>query len=153
MRKTKNILELLRELARTFPNRNGGKGSKCDGAIVLGSQLGEVWGKGGWEDANRHARKKAFHSPTSSRPMRCRIRSALSVVLSSVWLPHVVLTPSRLTCGECAARMMASASSCPGSQSSHTAVRAPSLAKPAMGTALWCVLSLITLCEVNVHDC
>ena len=53
--------------------------------------------------------------------MRWRMRSALSVVFSSVWLPHVVLTPATMTFGfmPCAARMMAMASSWPGSQSSH----------------------------------
>lgn len=63
----------------------------------------------------------AGRAPTSSRPMRWRMRSALSVVFSSVWLPHVVLTPATMTFGfmPCAARMMAMASSWPGSQSSH----------------------------------
>ena len=41
------------------------------------------------------------------------------MVLSRVWLPHVVDTPSNVAPGVCAAKMMAIASSCPGSQSSH----------------------------------
>ena len=59
---------------------------------------------------------------TSSLPSRCNTRSALSVVLSTVWLPHTVETPATITAGFALwhARMSANASSCPGSQSTHT---------------------------------
>mmetsp|Transcript_32845 Transcript_32845/g.82789 ORF Transcript_32845/g.82789 Transcript_32845/m.82789 type:complete len:242 (-) Transcript_32845:49-774(-) len=60
-----------------------------------------------------------MYTSTSSRPIRCKMRRALSVVFSRVWLPHVVDTPSNFTPGVCAASTMAIASSWPGSQSSH----------------------------------
>ena len=58
---------------------------------------------------------------TLAAPQACSTRSALAVVLGSDWLPCTVDTPSsRRWSGLWQARMMASASSCPGSQSSHT---------------------------------
>ena len=51
------------------------------------------------------------------RPASSSTRSALAVVLSSVWLPATVVTPSSSSSGQASASRIAIASSWPGSQS------------------------------------
>src|SRR5690606_15587314 len=55
-------------------------------------------------------------------PASVQTRRALSDVFSSVWLPATVVIALRSIAGSAAASMMASASSCPGSQSRMTGV-------------------------------
>ena len=58
---------------------------------------------------------------TLAAPQAWRTRSALAVVLGRDWLPWMVEMPSSRRCsGLWQARTIARASSCPGSQSSHT---------------------------------
>ena len=54
---------------------------------------------------------------TSPRPQSSSTRSAFAVVLSSVWLPETVVTPTSSSSGDATASISAKASSCPGSQS------------------------------------
>ena len=53
-------------------------------------------------------------------PATVQTRRAFSVVRSSVWLPATVVMASSSTSGLAAASMIATASSCPGSQSTMT---------------------------------
>jgi hypothetical protein len=60
---------------------------------------------------------------TSVMPATLQTRRALSVVLSSVWLPATVVIARRSMAGDAAASRIAMASSWPGSQSSTTRPR------------------------------
>src|SRR4051812_1137676 len=82
--------------------------SPCTDAATIGSRI-----------SGRLAPAATSMSP---RPASSSTRRAFAVVLSSVWLPWTVVTPSTSTSGLASASSSAIASSCPGSQSMRSGV-------------------------------
>src|SRR5699024_2190181 len=75
------------------------------------------WMSGAISTRRTSGRSDPAYTGTSSRPLATRTLCAFRVILSSVWLPPTVVMPRRSIAGWASASIMATASSCPGSQS------------------------------------
>ena len=80
--------------------------------------------------------RRPAYTGMSVRPASSSTRRALAVVLSSVWLPETVVTPTSSTSGEASASRSAIASSWPGSQSRMMGVGVMRRVLPASSAAV-----------------